>query len=215
MAAYLCQQLNGTFPDNQPVRNDELMTMFQDVFEKLEHCFSHVNNEYFFDGEYVLFNHLHADQYAMFLYLMSRHAYRTGMDRNLTTKIFLLNKALHAIDAYYEIELPSVFLFVHPSGTVLGRGKYDEFFTVYQHCCIGSNHGVYPVLGRMLTMHPGSSVLGDCILGNNVSLAAGSLLKDRNIDSNTIYIGNPRDYIFKPQVQKPKIWRNISMTDIE
>jgi len=147
----------------------------------------------------------------MFLYLLSRSAFLAGADNQLPTKLFLLNKALHAIDAYFEVELPAVFLFVHPLGTVLGRGKYGDYLTVYQRCGVGSNHDVYPELGRLVTLHPGSSVLGRCKVGDNVSLATDSLLLDCNVESNNVYIGSPRDSLVKPRAGLPGIWRNIAM----
>jgi serine O-acetyltransferase len=197
------------FPDGHTVGTDDLMPLMEPVFARVEHCFSHVNNRYFFDGDGVLFSHLHADQYAMFLYLLSRVACVSGADSRLPNKIFLLNKALHGIDAYYEVELPSVFLFVHPLGTVLGRAVYADYLTVYQRCGVGSNHDIYPELGRLVTLHPGSSVLGRCKVGDNVSLAADALLLDRDVAPDSVYIGDPRNCVVRNKTETPGIWRDI------
>jgi serine O-acetyltransferase len=211
IAAYVSAQANSMFPDESLLSGDDLMPLMPQVFEQIEHCFSRVNNAYFFNGESVLFDHLHADQYAMFLYMLGRNAYLSGADRRIPTKLFLLNKALHAIDAYFEVELPSVFLFVHPLGTVLGRGRYGDYLMVYQRCGVGSNHDNYPELGRLVTLHPGSSVLGRCRVGDNVSLAADSLLLDRDVGPDSVYIGGPRDHLIRRRTEKPAIWRNIEL----
>jgi serine O-acetyltransferase len=144
----------------------------------------------------------------MFLYLLCNTAYRAQASAGLPTKLFLLNKCLHGIDAFYEVELPSVFLFVHPLGTVLGRGRYSDYLLVYQRCGVGSNHDVYPTLGLYTTLRPGSAVLGQCKLGRNNTLAAESLLLDRDLADDSLYIGNPRDFVVRPATNTPPIWRN-------
>ena len=44
----------------------------------------------------------------------------------IADKIYYLNKILHSVDIYHEVELPSTFFLEHPVGTVLGRAKYQD-----------------------------------------------------------------------------------------
>ena len=208
LAAYVTRQINNFFNDGESVRDDDVLSLLPQTLSRLEHCFTNINNKYFFDGNSTIFNHLHGDQYAMFLYWLGNTAYKVGAPSNLPAKLFLLNKSLHGIDAFYEIELPSIFLFVHPIGTVLGRGCYSDYFLVYQRCGVGSNHDVYPTLGPYTTLRPGSSVLGKCTLGRNNTLAAESLLLDRDLLNDSLYIGNPRDFVIRSTTDMPSIWRN-------
>lgn len=200
-------QVNGMFPDGHDVQPDDLMPAVLGAMQRLEHCFSRINNRYFFDGEEAVFDHLHGDQYAMWLYLLANELYRQKGDAVVCKKLFLLNKALHGIDAFYEVELPSVFVFVHPLATVLGRAQYQDYLIVYQRVGVGSNHDVYPDLGSFLTLRPGSSVLGTCKVGNNCSIAAGALLLDRDLGDNQIYIGNPKSWAVRTHTQPQGIWR--------
>lgn len=147
LASYVTRQVNRLFDDGQPVLEDDVLALMPQALGRLEHCFAHINNKYFFDGTSAVFNHLHGDQYSMFLYFLCNTAYNAGANFGVPTKLFLLNKLLHGIDAFYEVELPSIFLFVHPIGTVLGRGKYADYLLVYQRCGVGSNHDIYPTLG--------------------------------------------------------------------
>lgn len=207
LAHYVYRQLSRCFDDGRPLSADAIRQLLPTTLQRLEHCFTHIQNKYFFDGQSARFDHLHGDQYAMFLYLLANTAYRVGAGDDLPAKLFLLNKMLHGIDAFYEVELPSVFLFVHPLATVLGRGRYDDYLLVYQRCGIGSNHDIYPRLGKYVTLRPGSAVLGDSVVGDNCTIAAESLLLDRQIDGNTVYIGNPRDFITRPAGAPPTVWR--------
>ena len=201
------RQVENMFPDGESVNVEEMLPSARVAMQRLEYCFSRVNNRYFFDGQHVYFDHLHGDQYAMWLYFLSNQLFRDAAPMNWCKKLFLLNKLLHGCDIFYEVELPSIFLLVHPLGTVLGRGNYNDHFLVYQRCGIGSNHDIYPSLGRHVTLRPGSAVLGQSQIGDNVTIAAESLVIDRNIPHQTTYFGNPRDHWLRARTTLESIWR--------
>ncbi len=210
LAALACGQINALFPDGRPVAPAALQAAVPGALARLEHCFTHINNKYFFDGRQAVFDHLHGDQYAMWLYLLANQLYLDGADPAICKKLFLLNKSLHGCDIFYEIALPSVFLLVHPLGTVLGRASYADFLLVYQRVGVGSNHDVYPTLGRHLTLRPGSSVLGKGRVGDHCSIAAESLLLDRDLADHSLYIGNPRDHSIRSCHLVQPIWKVTS-----
>jgi serine O-acetyltransferase len=206
LVRYVLEQTNTFFPDANTVVEEDIRPYLGNILARTEHCFSRVNNKYFLDGSEVVFNHLHSDQYAMFLYFVSNTLYRNGVHPGVCTKIYLLNKYLHGIDAFYEVALPDVFLFVHPLGTVLGRGTYSDYFLVYQRCGIGSNRDEYPIMKDFVTLRPGSSVLGKCVVNENCTISAGSLLLDRDLQKNSIYIGNPKSYTRKNISEILPVW---------
>ncbi|MFN0183118.1 MAG: hypothetical protein ACKVQR_04785 [Aquabacterium sp.] len=207
LARLAARQAVHLFPDEGGPTADDLSASVPAALQRLEHCFSHVGNRYFFDGSRVQFDHLHGDQYAMWLYLLSNQLYRDGAPPAFCKKLFLLNKALHGCDVFYEVDLPSVFLLVHPLGTVLGRAQYADHLIAYQRVGIGSNHDVYPRLGRHVTLRPGSSVLGRCSVGDNVTIAAESLVLDRDVPAHHTFIGDPRQHRLLPRPHPEPLWR--------
>ena len=107
---------------------------------------------------------------------------------------------------FYEVDLPDVFLLVHPIGTILGRGEYSDYLVVYQKCGIGSNHEIYPTLRKNVTLRPGSSIIGNCKVGENCEIGAESLLMDKNLEDNTLIVGNPKKHsIYKREKHNP-VW---------
>ena len=96
---------------------------------------------------------------------------------------------------------------MHPLGTVLGRGEYNDFLVAYQRVGIGSNHDAYPRLGAHLTLRPGSSVLGACKIGDRCQIAAESLLLDRDLPDDTLYIGSPGSPKIRTQTFTYPLWR--------
>jgi len=206
LARYVTDQLNLFFPDMIRVQPGTIAEYTTVALEDLDYCFSHVNDKYFWTGDRTLFNHLNSDQYAMFLYRLSNILFKETEDINVSTKLFLLNKCLHGIDLFYEVELPQIFLINHPLGTVLGRGKYSDFFIAHQKCNIGSNKDKFPKMGKYVSLHPGAAILGDCNIGKNCKISAGSLVIDTDMKDNSVYIGMPRDHILKKSETKLDIW---------
>src|SRR5205823_3428658 len=110
LAAYVTSQVGAFFPDGR-VDAGQLARPLTRALERAEHCFSNLRRKYFAQDDRTVFNHLNTDQYAMFLYLLSNTLFRMEESPSLTAKVYALNKALHSIDAFYEVELPDIFLF--------------------------------------------------------------------------------------------------------
>jgi len=209
LAAYVARQVSHQFPDGH-VSVDDLRPAMPRALERLEHCFSRVDNKYFFDGGQARFSHLHGDQYAMWLYLLSNELFRQKAPADLCAKLFLLNKALHGCDIFYEVELPSIFLLVHPLGTVLGRANYSDYFVSYQRVGVGSNHDIYPTFGEHVTLRPGAAVLGNCTVGRQCQIGTESLLIDRDLPDNSRYIGTPGTAVVRREETFYPLWRDRS-----
>ena len=195
LAAYLARQLDQFFPD-EPVTPDALAPAVGDAVERMAYCLARLRGKYFTEGR---FDHLHTDQYAMFLYFVGNSLFRRKDDLALAAKVYALNKVLHSIDAFYEVELPDIFLFSHPLGTILGRARYANYFLVYQHCTIGSNlDGIYPTFGEGVAMFGGSAVIGACTIGANCWLSYGSVVMDENVSANSVVFGRSPALVIKP-----------------
>jgi serine O-acetyltransferase len=207
LARLAARQVNNLFPDGDDVAPDALLPAVTTALDRLEHCFQAIDNRYFFDGESAVFSHLHGDQYAMWLYLLANQLHRDGAPGAICDKLFLLNKSLHGCDIFYEVELPSIFLLVHPLGTVLGRGSYSDYFVAYQRVGVGSNRDVYPRFEPHVTLRPGAAVLGDCTVGANSQIAAESLVIGQDVPPGSVYIGKPGANRIVPNRAPYPLWR--------
>jgi len=185
LAAYAATQMNTFFPDGNPVVAANVEQVLSGALERLQKCLHGMLIPRFYREGVLRFDHLQSDQYSMFLYLLGNEAWRAGR-REIATKSFLLNKALHSLEVFYEIELPEVFWFAHAIGTVLGRAKYGKGFVVMQGCTVGNKGGVYPEFGERVVLCANSSVIGGCRLGNDVCVGIGSQLIDCDVpDAHT------------------------------
>ena len=187
LGAYVASQLSNIFPDTVNL-NDSIRTVLPEVRRRLEHCFEAISSKYYGEQE-SNFNHMNSNHYAMFLYFLSNEAFRRGL-LCLAEKAFYLNKVLNGLDVFYEVELPGIFQFIHPVGTVLGKAEYSDNLVVYQNVTVGSDLvGIYPSIGSGCILYSKSSVIGKCVIGDNVTFAAGAFIRNNHIESNSIVLG--------------------------
>lgn len=191
LAAYAGKQAAQLFPDGRPLAAGALEAAAAKSLAALARCFSRIAIAgYTKDGDAVL-SHLHGDRYAVYLALLARELYLQE-EAELASRIYLLNKALHGLDLFYEVALPEVFLLVHPVGTVIGRAQLGNFLCVYQNCTIGGNPTAetleYPRLGNGTVLFAKSSLIGRCDLGDRVVLGAGAMLVNQSAPAGSLVV---------------------------
>jgi len=169
------------------------------VLSKLKNCISASNNIYYRKNSIPYFNPYNSAHYSIFLYHFSNSIFKIyGNEyKNLASKIYYLNKCLNGLDVFYEVNLPKVFFLDHPVGTVLGRAQYGENFRFTQNCTVGNNKGIYPVIGKNVTMLAGSMILGNSKIGNYSVLAARSYVIDTNIPPFSVVFGSSPKLVIK------------------
>ncbi len=191
---YLGSQIENNYSDGD---HDNFIisskVVFEKVMERISFSFSHVKSRYYSTDGQPYFNHLNGDHYCSFLAVLANELYKFG-DENSATKAFLLNKMMFGIDAFYTIELPRIFLFVHPIGTILGNATYSDYLVVYQGISIGSKtDGIYPTFSEKTILYSNSSVIGNCNLGPNCVVAARSYIIAKNVEANKVILGSYPD----------------------
>ncbi len=182
-----------------PVSDEESLLMTQNierVMQRVEKCFDGTTNKYYHrDGE-VYFNPFHSGQYCIYLYWFSRTIFEAG-NSFLADKIYYLNKIMHGCDMFYEVELPEVFMLDHPVGSVIGRGHFGNGFTFGQGCTIGNNNNIYPEIGSNVKLCANAAIIGNCHIGDNVTIGAYACVKDQDVPENSIVFGQSPNLIIK------------------
>jgi len=163
-------------------------------YDRIEYCFKKINNKYYCHNKKIFFNHLNSDHMCTFLYFLYNSGYRERIDENIITKLFYLNKILHSVDIFYHVNLPDIFLLVHPLGTVIGRAKFGNYLTIYNNVGVGAEGAgkklIYPNFGSGVIFYSGSSVIGKCKIGNNVIFGSNSKIINKNIPSSKVVLGD-------------------------
>lgn len=178
---------------------------FEQTLQRCEYCFSKTTNKYYSRQGEVYFNPYHSVQYMIYLYFFANTIYKAHLGHsNICDKLYYLNKSLNCIDLFYAVEMPDFFMAEHPVGSVIGKAIIGQGLLIYQNCTIGGFHlpggdkVMYPTLGNNVKMFAGSSVIGDCNIGNNVNIGAGTIIKNQQVADNTNVFGQSPDLILKP-----------------
>lgn len=170
----------------------EITLIFSEVLKRISFNFKHVKSSYYKQQGLAYFDHFNADHMTVLYYEFSRACYKNGLE-SLATKFFYINKIMHSIDIFYTVEMPNIYLFVHPMGSIIGSGtSFGDRVVIYQGVTLGSNsEGNYPVLKGNNILFSGASCIGSCQLSDGVVLGANAYCVDESIESFRTVLNGP------------------------
>lgn len=149
------------------------------------------------------FSVLNTGIYSVFLYHLAHAIGSRGNqeDIQLADKIYYLNKIMNCVEWYWNIELPIHFIVEHPLHSVLGKGCYGDYFSIYQGTTVGERLSkdivCWPRFGNYVIMFANSSVIGSCHIGNWVVISANTFIMNEDIPDCSIVFGRSPDLIIK------------------
>ena len=160
------------------------------------------NAKYAHDSEgNIVFSPYNTVEYSIFLYYLSHELYKAGHEREAGL-IYYLNKIMNCVEWFYAIELPPHFWADHPLGSVLGRAQYGDYLFVNQGVTVGGNsigvlNDVYPTIGENVHLCAGCSLIGNCNIGDNSIIAAGTFVRNQDVPPNSIAYGISPNLVIK------------------
>lgn len=197
LPTYVRTQIAHFFPLGDDPEMQLIDSCLLESLSRLEHCIAQV--KMWTPGQ---FDVLHSSQYCIFLYYLSNTIWRREKARNVCTKLFLLNKALNAIDCFYEIELPEVFFIGHSVGIVLAKATYGNHLVLYQNSTVGKNHGDAPVLEDGVVLYPNTAVIGRSVLTAGTVVSQGvSVINQTTQSRSLVFTGNNGTLTFKADLR--------------
>ena len=193
LGAYVRTQITHFFPVGSEQDLRVIDTHLEEALSRLEHCIAQVR--LWTPGQ---FDVLHSSQYCIFLYYLANTIWKREQARTVCVKLFLLNKALNAIDCFYEIELPNVFFIGHSVGIVLAKATYGNHLVLYQNSTVGKNHGESPTLGDGVILYPNTAVLGNSFVHSRSIISQGVSVINQNTRAGcVVYQGVNGGLVFK------------------
>ena len=191
LKAYLKNQLEVFFPDGYSMLGRDVDIAFELGLERLENCFKYISfPAYSNEKGQTFFSHLHADQYAQFLYYFSNSLWCTSENKAICDKIIYLNRVLNNFFFSYKGKLPDVFFLGHPVGTILGNAVYNDYLVVFQNVTINTSAdqegNPAPILGKGVFMGAGAKVIGNKKIGDRVSISVDTVVYDTEIPDDKV-----------------------------
>lgn len=189
LATYTRTLLGNYLPDGFQAPSD-LTALVGIALERVEFCFDQIGRKYYRDSGGTRFDHLNADHMASYLWFLGNSVWRETGNESFSTRVSYLNKIMHGLDLFHFIEMPDIFLLMHPVGTVIGRAAFGDYLVVSQNCTIGAEGTAFPSLGRGVVLNSGSSIIGDCQVGDDVVFGARSFIINTAIPDRTLVLGS-------------------------
>lgn len=189
---YVKRQADYLFPDEYHLTGKDVDTAFDNALERLEYCFQALTfRQYlkFRGGGYSpYFYHLYSDQYSQFLYFFAKELWSESQNKVLCDKLTLLNRSLHGVFAPYTNNLPDIFLFIHPVGTVLGHADYSDYLVIMQNVTVNTDAESETDLhlGKGVVLCAGAKIIGTAPIGEFVSIGVNVTVHDMKIPDHSI-----------------------------
>lgn len=194
LAGYCRQQITHLFPTGEDRELALIDLHLKEGLERTNRCISDIR--IWAPGQLDI---LHSSQYCTFLYYLSNTIWRREGAKSVCTKLFLLNKALNAIDCFYEVELPEVVLIGHSVGIVLAKAVYGNRLVLFQNTTVGKSHGIAPVLEDDVVIYPNSAVVGKSLVRAGSVISQGvSVINHDTIANMVAFQGTRGELVFKP-----------------
>ena len=190
---YLASQLDNLFPDRYKMEGTDVDKAMDVALDRLENCFRHLTfPAYCTDDGQTHFSHLHADQYAQFLYFFSNSLWNISQNKNICDKVMYLNRVLNNFMFSYKGKLPDIFFLGHPVGAILGNATYSDYLVVFQNVTINTssnNDGSpAPILGKGLFLGAGAKIIGNKTIGDRVSISVDTVVYNQEIPDDKVVI---------------------------
>ena len=217
---YMKSQLDFFFPDKYKFEGSDIDRAFELGLEKLEFCFKFITfPEYCDINGQTYFSHLHADQYAQFLYFFSSSLWKLSENKPICDKLIQLNRVLNSFFFSYKGALPDIFFLGHPVGTVLGNAVYSNFLVVFQHVTINTSMddkgNTAPVIGPGLFCGTGATIIGNKPIGKGVSIGVNTTVYNSAIDDNKVVSTNVNgELIIKDRSKEKCMAQNYFNVDV-
>lgn len=200
---YLEKQLNNFFPDNNlNLKSIVKKSLLDLALERLEYCLDSICVNGYHDEEgNSKFSHLHADQYATFIWFLSNTIWKNEANEEICNKLLQLNRIMHQIFISYKCGLPDHFFLGHPIGTILGNAIYGDYLVVMQNVTVNTppkDFGNEPlIIGKGCFLGAYSKIVGNEPIGDYVSLGIDTLIYQKAIPNNAVVINSGNEYVIR------------------
>lgn len=190
---YTRSQLNTFFPDKYDFIGDDVDRAFNLALDRSEECFGAICHPGYHnaDGD-VQFSHLHADQYAAYLYFLANSLWKDSNNTVLCSKLLQLNRVLNSLFISYKCDMPDHFMLGHPLGTILGNADYGDYMVVFQGVTVNTETddegNAAPKFGKGVFLGAGAKVIGNKPIGDRVSIGVDAFVFDQEIPSDSVVI---------------------------
>lgn len=182
---YIEKQLDVYLPDGYLVDEQILSLGIGRALERCEACFEHILLPNYRNAKKeAFFSHLHMDQYATFLYFLGNSIWTQTQEKILCDKILNLNRILNGFFISYKCDMPNVFVFAHPVGSIIGNARYSDGLYISQNVTINTDENLE--IGRGCFLGVGAKIIGGQRIGDRCSFGTDVVIYNQQISDDSV-----------------------------
>lgn len=198
---YVRRQLDFYMPDDYQVSDEIMKNSLEAALERCENCFRHILLPGYREGKEAVFSHLHADQYATFLYFLGNTIWNTYQEKQLCDKLLNLNRILNGFFLSYKCPMPNVFILGHPIGSIIGNALYSDGLVVSQNVTVNTHTNekgeIDLKIGRECFLGAGATIIGNGTIGDRVSIGVNALIYNHAIEDDSVCMNDKNELIIR------------------
>ncbi len=178
--------------------DNEFEEVFLHTYSDLIRQHSKTNNSYYSHEGRGFVNLLYMDHFLILCYRFSHALYVSAIKTEIADAIYYSCRLRTSTDIFYRSDIGDFFLPSHPLGTVIdSKATYGIGFRLYNGVHIGPygiggkppSEWVHPVIGDGVIVFANSSIYGNTVVGNNVTISPGTTIVNETIPNNCIVFG--------------------------
>ena len=138
------------------------------------------------------------DHYLILCYRFSNSLYLSCIKADLADAVYYSCRIRTSTDIFYRSVIGDYFLPSHPIGAVIdSKATYGIGLRLYNGVHIGPygidgkppSEWIHPVIGDGVIIYAKSSIYGETVIGNNVTISPGTTIVNETIPNDCIVFG--------------------------
>ena len=200
------KQLDFYIPDGYIIDKNIWGGAITTALQRCDNCFKHVLLPLYRDpkSKESTFSHLHRDQYATFLYFLGNTIWKDYHELYLCDKLLNLQSILHGFFLSYKCDMPDIFAFGHPIGSVIGNAKYSDGLFISQNVTINTHKdnagNIDLCLGKGVVLEVGATIIGNKAIGDRVTVGPNVTIYNEKIENDYTCINNKGKIMIRPRI---------------
>lgn len=143
----------------------------------------------------------HHPDYLFYKAVTIHRKYRMAKDEKRWVKTFCYSILANRISSKYNLELYGKFgeqlRIWHGNIVINGSAVLGNNVNLHGNNCIGENHGKAPKIGNNVDIGYGSTIIGDVVIADNVTIGANSVVTKSFNEKGVMIAGCPAKIIKK------------------
>lgn len=175
-----------------------LADVFREVYASVVRQHAKIQNAYYSANGAGIVNLAYMDHFLVLCHRFSHALHTNDLRMDVADATYYSARLRTSTDIYCRTVIGECFLPSHPLGTVIdSKASYGRALRLYNGVHVGPfnidgkppSEWVHPVIGDGVILYAKTSIYGQTVIGNNVTVSPGTVIVNESIPNNCIVFG--------------------------